>query len=203
MKKASKNRLFYKPDDTFKEDLVKGYFGMRVVESILCSEYGHELIPLEEWGESVEIVKDVEVKRHRKTDLICKKCGMRIEVRAKTQDIIAMSDSEQRPFEKEHEDDDWVAFPIFKTTITDRKEVNFEFQFTKKFELQKIYFVRVRELKRTKNQAKRKRSRRGETFLVWKEGDRYNVLAEFLTVEAINNKICPHYPSLKCGLNFS
>jgi hypothetical protein len=172
---------------------------MRVVESILRDEYAHELVPLEEWGESIEIVKDATVKRRRKTDLVCRKCGMKIEVRAKTQDIIAMSDSERRPFEKEHKDDDWVAFPIFKTTITDLKGANFELQFTKKFELQKIYFVRVRELKRTKTQAKRKKSRRGETFLVWKEGERYNVLAEILTMEVINNKISPHYPSL----NFS
>lgn len=200
MKKKYKRRLLYKPDIVFREDLIKGRFGQHVIQDILRMDYGHHLIPLEEWSDSIEIVKDAALKRRRKTDLVCKKCKMRIEVRAKTRDIIAMSDSAQRPFEKDHADEDWVAFPILKVQIVEIKEVNFQLQFTKMFQLQKVYFVQIKELKRTKKLAKRKKSGRGESFLVWKEGDRYNVLDEdkILTMKVINNKVEPHLPLLEC-----
>jgi len=198
MEEKPEPRLFYKPDATFKEDLIKGYFGRRVIQSILSTSYRHHLVPLEEWGESIEIVKDARLKRRRKTDLICKKCGIRIEVRAKTQDIVAMSDSVRRPFEKEHQDEDWVAFPIFKVSMIDRKEDEFRLQFAKRLELQKIYFVQIKELKRTKDLARAKKSGRGERFLVWKEGNRYNVLKDILTIDVVGNKFEPYLPPLEC-----
>lgn len=192
----SRNRIIYKPDERFKEDLIKGAVGLSFIRKLFNERYGHDFVYLEEWGASTQIVKDKRLKKRRTTDLICRKCGMRIEVRAKTRDMISMSDSTARPFEREHSEEDWVAFPIINVITTEPREEGTRFIIERIYEVKGVYLVKIKELIRTKNLARRIKKPPSEEYLVWKE-EEFNVLENFYFFE-VDREVKPFIDLLKC-----
>ena len=91
-----------------------GAVGSRAVAASLNS-YGHQMYELERGSTDTKLWKDVKRKRVRIPDLVCSKCGLRIESRAKSKPELSMSHS---PTELERSWDfgmvntDVVAFPI-------------------------------------------------------------------------------------------
>lgn len=79
------------------------------------ADYGHELTELERGSTDTKLWKDVKRKRVRMPDLVCKKCGVRIESRAKTKAELFMSHSTadaERAWDYGMVDSDWIAFPV-------------------------------------------------------------------------------------------
>jgi len=107
-------RISFKADSSFFEKIVIGVVGAgetcRYLESL-----GHSVAELERGALSTKLWKDVKRKRVRIPDLVCTRCGQRVEVRAKTRAEISMSHS---PNDAERAWDfgmlgaDWVAFPV-------------------------------------------------------------------------------------------
>src|SRR5262249_27642481 len=107
-------RLALKPDSSFFRKIVIGAVGTRSVSAHLSS-HGHEIVELERGSLDTKLWKDVKRKRVRIPDLVCKRCGLRIESRAKTKRELAMSHSitdEERAWDFGMVDSDWIAFPI-------------------------------------------------------------------------------------------
>lgn len=107
-------RLSFKPDSSFFRKIVIGAVGAQVVCQNLES-FGHVIYELENGSTDTKIWKDVKRKRVRIPDLVCTKCGLRIESRAKTRTELAMSHSAtdaERAWDFGMVDSDVIAFPI-------------------------------------------------------------------------------------------
>src|SRR5438128_731347 len=111
---ASMPRLSFKPDASFFRKIVIGAVGARAVISDLGT-HGHQFVELERGSTETKLWKDVKRKRVRIPDLICPRCGTRVECRAKTDLELAMSHSPtdaERAWDYGMVDADWIAFPV-------------------------------------------------------------------------------------------
>src|SRR5438105_3770009 len=109
-------RLSFKPDSSFFRKLAIGAVGARAVAEDLRG-YGHQIDELERGSTDTKLWKEVKRKRVRIPDLVCRRCGVRIESRAKTKAELSMSHSpteEARAWDFGMVDSDWVAFPVCK-----------------------------------------------------------------------------------------
>ena len=108
-------RLSLKPDSSFFRKIAVGAVGTRAVRKDL-EKHGHDVQELERGSLDTKIWKDVKRKRVRIPDLICVKCGLRVESRAKTAAKLSMShsDEEERAWDYGMVDADLVAFPVFE-----------------------------------------------------------------------------------------
>jgi len=107
-------RLAFKPDSSFFRKIAIGAVGARAVAEDLDG-YGHQIDELERGSTDTKLWKDVKRKRVRIPDLVCRRCGLRIESRAKTKAELSMSHSptdEARAWDFGMVDADWVAFPV-------------------------------------------------------------------------------------------
>ena len=107
-------RLSFKPDASFFRKIAIGAVGARAVAKDL-SRQGHEMAELERGSTDTKLWKDVKRKRVRIPDLVCLRCGLRIESRAKTKADLSMSHSpmdEARAWDFGMVDSDVVAFPV-------------------------------------------------------------------------------------------
>jgi hypothetical protein len=100
----------FKEDADFARLVRMGVFATDAVRTDL-KRYGHEVIELERFAMSNKIWQD-KVKRGRFPDLVCVRCGTRIESRGKSQLRIIASDSgaEERSWDAGMRDDDLFAF---------------------------------------------------------------------------------------------
>lgn len=106
--------LLLKSDSSFFDKIVLGAVGARAVAADL-SALGHDAVELERGATDTKIWKDVKRKRVRIPDLVCTRCGRRIECRAKTSRELTMSHStadHERGWDYGLVNDDWVAFPV-------------------------------------------------------------------------------------------
>src|SRR2546421_39016 len=103
-------RLAFKPDASFFRKIAIGAIGTRAVSADLA-HHGHHVVELERGATDTKLWKDVKRKRVRIPDLVCSRCGRRIESRAKTKTELAMSHSladEARAWDFGMVDSDWV-----------------------------------------------------------------------------------------------
>jgi hypothetical protein len=110
-------RLALKPDSSFFRKIVIGAVGTRSVSSDL-SLHGHEMVELERGSMDTKLWKDIKRKRVRVPDLLCQRCGLRVESRAKTKPELSMSHSlsdEARAWDFGMVDSDCVGFPVCET----------------------------------------------------------------------------------------
>lgn len=85
----------FKEAGSFLDKITMGAVGTKaVIESL--NSHGHEIIELERYCTSNKIWS-TKIKRLRMPDLLCLKCGKRIEARAKSALEIKMSDTESNP----------------------------------------------------------------------------------------------------------
>jgi len=89
-------RRSYKSDTSFLEKLCMGAAGTRQIHEDL-SAHGHEPIELERGSTGFKIWKEIKIKRVRVPDILCVRCGRRVEARAKTKFEISMSHSQSTP----------------------------------------------------------------------------------------------------------
>lgn len=82
----------YKTDESFLEKIAIGATGTRFVLDHLRGQ-GHDPIELERGSTSFKIWKAIKIKRVRVPDILCLRCGRRVESRAKTKVEISMSHS--------------------------------------------------------------------------------------------------------------
>jgi hypothetical protein len=111
-------RIAFKPDASFFEKIVRGAIGTRAVCEDL-NHHGHSMVELERGSLDTKLWKDVKRKRVRIPDLVCLKCGLRIESRAKAKAELTMSHSEndaERAWDFGMVDSDCVAFPVCEST---------------------------------------------------------------------------------------
>ncbi len=106
--------LSLKTDSSFFRKIAIGAIGSREVKRDM-SRRQHVIAELERGSLEAKIWTDVKRKRVRIPDLVCTRCGQRIEVRAKTKPTISMSHSPTVP--ERHWNHgmigaDWIAFPI-------------------------------------------------------------------------------------------
>ncbi len=114
-------RFSFKPDASFYRKIAIGAIGVRAVQADL-EPHGHELVELERGAAGTRIWKEVKRKRVRIPDLVCKRCGLRIECRAKTNTELSMSHSPtdaERAWDYGMVDSDWIAFPICRAKDED------------------------------------------------------------------------------------
>ncbi|MCI0541325.1 MAG: HEAT repeat domain-containing protein [Verrucomicrobia subdivision 3 bacterium] len=107
-------RLSFKPDASFFRKIVVGAVGARVVVLDL-RERGHRFVELERGSTETKLWKEVKRKRVRIPDLVCLRCGARLECRAKTDLELSMSHSPtdaERAWDFGMVDTDWIAFPV-------------------------------------------------------------------------------------------
>ncbi len=107
-------RNAFKTTSSFFRMLAVGAVGAQAVQQHLNS-LGHDIIELERGSLATRIWRDVKRKRVRIPDLCCKRCGVRIESRAKTNADLSMSHSPsdaERAWHYGMLDSDWIAFPI-------------------------------------------------------------------------------------------
>jgi hypothetical protein len=107
-------RLSFKPDSSFFRKIVIGAVGARAVCDDLA-QHGHQLVELERGSTNSKLWKDVKRKRVRIPDLVCVRCGTRVECRAKTEAGLTMSHSPtdaERAWDFGMVDADWIAFPV-------------------------------------------------------------------------------------------
>ena len=76
-------RLALKPDSSFFRKIALGAVGSRRVAQDL-DRLGHRIRELERGAMDTKLWKDVKRKRVRIPDLVCERCGLRVESRAKT-----------------------------------------------------------------------------------------------------------------------
>lgn len=101
----------FKTDWSFLDKISMGAVGTQAVTDAL-NQMGHQVIELERYCTSNKIWA-TKIKRLRIPDLLCLRCGRRIESRAKSKLGIMMSDSENnedRRWFRGLRDTDWVAF---------------------------------------------------------------------------------------------
>jgi hypothetical protein len=105
-------RRSFKTDISFLEKISAGATGTtRVFEDL--KQKGHVPIELERGSMSFKIWKRIKIKRLRVPDILCVKCGKRVESRAKTVLQITMSHSfsdHERGWDFGLTDDDFIAF---------------------------------------------------------------------------------------------
>jgi HEAT repeat protein len=113
-------RLAFKPDASFFRKIAIGAIGTRAIAADL-DRHGHHVVELERGATDTKLWKDVKRKRVRIPDLVCTRCGRRIESRAKTKAELAMSHSlvEARAWDFGMVDSDWVAFPVCESADED------------------------------------------------------------------------------------
>lgn len=107
-------RLALKPDASFFRKITLGAVGARAVCDDLA-RYGHKVVELERGSTDTKLWKDVKRKRVRIPDLVCQRCGLRVESRAKTKAELSMSHSpteESRRWDFGMVDADCIAFPV-------------------------------------------------------------------------------------------
>lgn len=105
------NGRAYKSDESFLEKISIGAIGTRSVFDDLQKQE-HAPIELERGSMSFKIWKSIKIKRVRVPDVLCVKCGTRIESRAKTKLEISMSHSlsdASRGWDFGMKDSDFVA----------------------------------------------------------------------------------------------
>ncbi len=101
----------FKTDESFLEKIAMGATGTRRTFEDL-SRQGHDPIELERGSMSFKIWKAIKIKRVRVPDILCLRCGRRVESRAKTKLEITMSHStsvQERGWDFGLDDDDLVA----------------------------------------------------------------------------------------------
>lgn len=102
----------FKTDESFLEKIAIGAVGTRRTFQDL-GDQGHDPLELERGSRSFKIWKAIKVKRVRVPDILCLRCGRRVESRAKTKMEVSMSHSTSNPergWDFGLEDDDAVAF---------------------------------------------------------------------------------------------
>ena len=102
---------FFKSEASFLEKITMGAIGAQKVIELLNAN-GHNVIELERYSTSNKIWA-TKIKRLRLPDLLCLKCGRRIESRAKSKLGIIMSDNENDPLRRWYsgmQGEDYVAF---------------------------------------------------------------------------------------------
>ena len=109
-------RLALKPDSSFFRKIALGAVGSRRVAQDL-DRLGHRIAELERGAMDTKLWKDVKRKRVRIPDLVCERCGLRVESRAKTKPELSMSHSPvtlERAWDFGMVDADVIAFPVCK-----------------------------------------------------------------------------------------
>jgi len=109
-------RLAFKPDASFFRKIAVGAVGTRAVQADLNAQ-GHDVVELERGSTDTKLWKEVKRKRVRVPDLVCRRCGIRIESRAKTKPELSMSHSpsdEARAWDFGMVDGDYIGFPVCK-----------------------------------------------------------------------------------------
>ncbi|WP_102128043.1 hypothetical protein [Deinococcus planocerae] len=164
------DRLHYKPDASFRRFLAMSVRGERAAIELMKA-YGHAFAFSDFGAGSTEVSKDARKKRQRKADLICKSCGQKLEVRAKSRPQITMSDSASRPFDRELSAGDWVGFLVVQRKSDPNGE---EFDETNPDHYEQvgaIHVIRVSELAEKRQQLpepRRKNEAQGsEAYLEW------------------------------------
>ncbi|MBI2202124.1 MAG: HEAT repeat domain-containing protein, partial [Armatimonadetes bacterium] len=107
-------RLAFKPDASFFRKIAIGAVGTRAVREDL-GVHGHQAVELERGSTDTKLWKNVKRKRVRIPDLVCTRCGLRVECRTKTTPELSMSHSltdEARAWDFGMVDSDYIAFPI-------------------------------------------------------------------------------------------
>ena len=84
--------LALKPDSSFFRKIALGAIGSRHVAQDL-DRLGHQIAELERGAMDTKLWKDVKRKRVRIPDLVCKRCGLRVESGAKTKAELSLSHS--------------------------------------------------------------------------------------------------------------
>ena len=110
-------RLSLKPDSSFFRKITIGAVGARTVTDHLA-ERGHYIAELERGSLDTKLWKEVKRKQVRIPDLVCTRCGIRVESRAKTKADLSMSHSEtevSRSWDFGMVDEDLIAFPVCST----------------------------------------------------------------------------------------
>lgn len=159
--------LYYKDDATFLRYLAMSYVSETAAISLM-RPYGHEFQFDGDGAGSYELFTEVARKKKRTPDLRCRLCGQKLEVRSKGQIRIAMSDSPNRPFDRELSPEDWVGFLrvslIPGTSFTASDPASYVAS-------RNIYVIRVSELSVTRPLAIRpptKSADKGsESYLEW------------------------------------
>lgn len=106
--------LSLKSDSSFFRKIALGAVGARAVCRHL-DEAGHETVELERGSTETKLWKEVKRKRVRIPDLVCKRCGLRVECRAKSKPELSMSHSTreaERAWDYGMVNADVIAFPI-------------------------------------------------------------------------------------------
>lgn len=107
--------LAFKPDASFFEKIALGAVGAQAVAAYLEAR-GHRMAELENGSTDTKMWKEVKRKRVRIPDLVCVRCGRRVESRAKSnKPELAMSHSAtdaERAWDFGMVDEDWIAFPV-------------------------------------------------------------------------------------------
>lgn len=106
--------LAFKPDSSFFRKIALGAVGARQVSQAL-QRYQHRMAELERGSTDTKLWKDVKRKRVRIPDLVCLRCGLRVESRAKTKESLSMSHSAadaERAWDFGMVDGDCIAFPV-------------------------------------------------------------------------------------------
>ncbi|MDE3096703.1 MAG: HEAT repeat domain-containing protein [Chloroflexota bacterium] len=101
----------FKTDESFLEKIAMGATGTRFTFEDL-RRHGHDPMELERGSMSFKIWKAIKIKRVRVPDILCLRCGRRVESRAKTKLTITMSHSlsaQERGWDFGLDDDDQVA----------------------------------------------------------------------------------------------
>ena len=109
-------RLALKPDSSFFRKIALGAVGSRRVAEDL-DRLGHRIAELERGAMDTKLWKEVKRKRVRIPDLVCERCGLRVESRAKTKTELSMSHSptdQERAWDFGMVDADVIAFPVCK-----------------------------------------------------------------------------------------
>ena len=112
-------RRSFKPAASFFEKIALGAVGAEAVKALL-NDRGHLFVELENGALDTKIWKDVKRKRVRIPDLVCLRCGRRLESRAKTKPEISMShsiDDAERDWGFGMIPEDWVAFPVCQKVV--------------------------------------------------------------------------------------
>jgi HEAT repeats len=86
----------FKTDASFLEKISIGAIGTQRVFSDL-TDAGHQSIELERGSRSFKIWRSIKIKRIRVPDILCVKCGTRVESRGKTKFEVSMSHSYAEP----------------------------------------------------------------------------------------------------------
>lgn len=103
----------FKSHSEFFFNLASGALGARAVVEDLA-RYEHEMVPLEQGADDPKVWAGVKRKALRLPDLLCIRCGLRVESRTKFKASVVMSHSTQpgRAWDSGLNDDDYIAFPV-------------------------------------------------------------------------------------------